>query len=162
MGTRSNRPLVPSMTRIALLALAIGAASADLGTIQRISTLTSICEDCDMTLFGTLNVKVCGGGGGVGGYEPCCSVVNIANFDSGLFQQGQLDDFTGQELEDCNNYSLSQLSNPSDLDVTVYHEGSDGAQLDWIEISTNTMTVQCRLGMFMDGFSNQKGLCQLN
>merc|ERR1711910_13290 len=161
-GTRSNRPLVPSMTRIALLALAIGAASANLGTIQRISTLTSICEDCDMTLFGTINVKVCGGGGGVGGYEPCCSVVNIANFDSGLFQQGQLDDFTGQELEDCNNYSLSQLSNPSDLDVTVYHEGSDGAQLDWIEISTNTMTVQCTLGMFMDGFSNQKGLCQLN
>merc|ERR1712038_1240667 len=162
MGTRSNRPLVPSMTRIALLALAIGAASANLGTIQRISTLTSICEDCDMTLFGTINVKVCGGGGGVGGYEPCCSVVNIANFDSGLFQQGQLDDFTGKALETCDNYSLSQLNNPSDLDVTVYHEGSDGAQLDWIEISTNTMTVQCTLGMFMDGFSNQKGLCQLN
>jgi len=149
------------MIAIALLSLAIGIASADLGTIQRISTLTSICDDCDMTLFGTINVKVCGGGGGVGGYEPCCSVVNIANFDSGLFQQGKIDDFTGSELEDCDNYSLSQVSDPSALDVTVYHEGSDGGQFDWIEISTNTMTVQCRLGMFLDGFSNQKGLCQL-
>merc|ERR1711990_1240789 len=112
----SNRPLVPNMIRIALLALlAIDVAIADLGTIQRISTLTSICNDCDMTLFGTINVKVCGGGGGVGGYEPCCSVVNIANFDSGLFQQGQLDEFTGKALETCDNFSLSQLNNPSDL-----------------------------------------------
>jgi len=150
------------MIRIALLSLAMGVAIADLGTIQRISTLTSICHDCDMTLFGTINVKVCGGGGGVGGYEPCCSVVNIANFDSGLFQQGQLDEFTGKALETCDNFSLSQLNNPSDLDVTVYHEGSDGAQLDWIEISTNAMTARCGLGMFMDGFSSQKGLCQLN
>merc|ERR1712113_288170 len=101
--------LVPTMIAIALLSFAIGIASADLGTIQRISTLTSICDDCDMTLFGTINVKVCGGGGGVGGYEPCCSVVNIANFDSGLFQQGKIDDFTGSELEDCDNYSLSQV-----------------------------------------------------
>ena len=31
---------------------ASGGAMADLGTIQRISTLTSICDDCDMTLFG--------------------------------------------------------------------------------------------------------------
>merc|ERR1712032_1160752 len=110
-----NRSLVPNMIRIALLTFAIGAAMGDLGTIQRMSTLTSICDDCDMTLFGTINVKVCGGGGGVGGYEPCCSVVNIANFDSGLFQQGQLDDFTGQALEDCDNYSLSQV----DIIITI-------------------------------------------
>ena len=27
-----------------------------------------------------------------------------------------------------------QVSDPSALDVTVYHEGSDGGQFDWIEV----------------------------
>ena len=33
----------------------------------------------------------------------------------------------------CVNY-CQQVSDPSALDVTVYHEGSDGGQFDWIEV----------------------------
>ena len=35
------------------------------------------------------------------------------------------------------NYQINccqQVSDPSALDVTVYHEGSDGGQFDWIEV----------------------------
>jgi hypothetical protein len=32
------------------------------------------------------------------------------------------------------------------IDVTVYHEGSDGGQFDWIEIFTTTQKVRCYLG----------------
>merc|ERR1712226_1243814 len=91
---------------------------------------------------------------------PCCSIVNMAGFKEGFFTEGQIDDFSGDDmLEDCYNYSLSQLSNPADLDITVYHEGSDGGALDWIEVSTNKATIRCTLGAFLDGFSNQKGYC---
>jgi len=128
----------------------------DLGTIQRVSTLTSTCQDCGMTILGQVNVKICGGAPG----WPCCSIVNMAGFKEGFFTEGQIDDFSGDDmLEDCYNYSLSQLSNPADLDITVYHEGSDGGALDWIEVSTNKATVRCTLGAFLDGFSNQKGYC---
>ena len=35
---------------------------------------------------------------------------------------------------------------PTNSDVTVYHEGSDGGQFDWIEIFTTTQKVRCYLG----------------
>eukprot|EP00091_Calanus_sinicus_P022020 TRINITY_DN6792_c0_g1_i2.p1 TRINITY_DN6792_c0_g1~~TRINITY_DN6792_c0_g1_i2.p1 ORF type:complete len:125 (-),score=35.30 TRINITY_DN6792_c0_g1_i2:114-488(-) len=106
-----------------LLSLAgLGQALAGMGTIQRISILTSDCENCGMTLLGQVNLKICGGAP-----EPCCSVVNIGNFDSGNFNEGVIDDYTGgHELESCFNYNLSLASSASDLSLTVYHEGSDG------------------------------------
>jgi len=146
------------MIRVAVLSLALGLAYGGLGKIQKISTLTSICEDCDMTLLGQVNVKVCGGVPG----SSCCSVVNIGDFDNGRFNQGVIDDFAGKhQLEDCYNYDLAKVSSPADLNVTVYHEGSDGGQLDWIEVHTESKTVRCYLGVWMDSFSHVKGQCQL-
>jgi len=144
------------MIRLLLLSLFIGLSYAGLGTIQRISTLTSVCEDCDMTLLGQVNVKVCGGLP-----ERCCSVVNIGDFDSNKFNQGKIDDFEGKyELEDCFNYNLADVPSPGDLKVVVYHEGSDGGQLDWIEVATESEVSRCYLGVWMDSFSSVTAQCQ--
>merc|ERR1711887_174232 len=125
-------------------------AMAGLGTIQRISILTSNCENCDMTLLGQINLKICGGSP-----EPCCSIVNIADFDSEMFNQGQIDNYVGDhQLEDCYNYKLDKISSADQLGLTVYHEGSDGGQLDWIEVTTDNITTRCPLGYWMDSFSS--------
>ena len=87
-------------------------------------------------------MKICGGSP-----EPCCSIVNIADFDSEMFNQGQIDNYVGDhQLEDCFNYKLDKINSSAELDLTVYHEGSDGGQLDWIEVYTDISTTRCPLG----------------
>ena len=89
-------------------------------------------------------MKICGGSP-----EPCCSVVNIADFDSEMFNQGQTDNYVGEnQLEDCFNYNLDKISSEADLGLTIYHEGSDGGQLDWVEIHTDSRHVRCPMGRF--------------
>merc|ERR1719468_1490502 len=127
-------------------------STAGFGTIQRVSILTSDCENCGMTLLGQVNLKICGGVP-----EACCSVVNIGNFDSGMFNEGQIDNYSGGHmLEGCFNYNLSNASSASDMTLTVYHEGSDGGQLDWVEIHTDNRSARCPMGFWLDTFSSMK------
>ena len=101
------------------------------------------CDPCSgMTALGQLNVKVCGGAPG----NSCCAAVNIANFEN--LYEGSVYDFTGEhELEDCFGFSLQKVSTLTDLGLVVYHEGSDGGQLDWIEVATSDgSVVRCTLG----------------
>ena len=32
--------------------------------------------------------------------------------------------------------------------MTLYHEGSDGVQFDWIDIETTTTNIRCNIGTF--------------
>ena len=95
-----------------------------------------------MTALGQLNVKVCGGAPG----NNCRAAVNIANFEN--LYEGSVYDFTGEhELEDCFDFSLQKVSTLTDLGLVVYHEGSDGGQLDCIEVATSDgSVVRCNLG----------------
>merc|ERR1712117_347974 len=123
--------------------------SNGLGTIKRISVRPSECEDCGMTAFGQVNMKICGGVP-----EACCAVVNIANFEQ--LYEGVIYDFTGDKgLEDCFEYSLQRVNTLDQFGMTVYHEGSDGGQFDWVEIETSDSSViKCSLGQFMDDFDS--------
>ena len=89
-------------------------------------------------------MKVCGGGP-----EPCCSVTNIGDFDGDNFHEGAIDEYSGFQLEGCFNYALTNSEGASDLSLTIYHEGSDGGQLDWVEIHTDSHTVTCPSGYFI-------------
>eukprot|EP00091_Calanus_sinicus_P000540 TRINITY_DN10465_c0_g1_i1.p1 TRINITY_DN10465_c0_g1~~TRINITY_DN10465_c0_g1_i1.p1 ORF type:complete len:180 (-),score=43.74 TRINITY_DN10465_c0_g1_i1:128-613(-) len=126
----------------------------EFGTIQRVSILTSACDKCGMTRLGRINLKICGGGP-----EPCCSVTNIGDFNGDGFNEGEIDNYSGNELEGCFNYALSTSDGPSDLSLTVYHEGSDGGQLDWVEVHTNSHSVRCPLGFWLDVFTSIKVAC---
>ena len=146
-----------------------------LGTITRVSLQPSDCENCGMTALGQVrqhwswyhqhhcqychqvNLKICGGSS-----EPCCGIVNIANFDS--LNEGQIYDYTGEhELEDCFKFMLDQVDNIGDFSMTLYHEGSDGGQFDWIEVVTDdTAIIRCDgAGVFLDGFDNYTPTCSL-
>merc|ERR1712223_914891 len=87
--------------------LSLLSTTLGLGTIQKVSLRPSECNNCGMTSLGQLNLKICGGSLP----EVCCSIVNIANF------------------ENVNTIDQFQL--------TVYHEGSDGGQLDYVEVATS-------------------------
>jgi hypothetical protein len=39
----------------------------------------------------------------------------------------------------------------SELSVTVYHEGSDGHQIEYVEVSTNNRVVNCPINKKLDG-----------
>jgi len=120
--------------------------SMSIGFITRISTRPSECNNCGMTPLGQLSFKICGGVP-----EACCAVVDIANGDG--MNEGTTYSFTGEhELLDCFNYSLTRVNTVDQLGLTVYHEGSDGAQMEWVEIETSDKRViKCNLGQWLDG-----------
>jgi len=124
-------------------------SSLGLGTIQKVSLRPSECNNCGMTALGQLNLKICGGSLP----ERCCSIVNVANFDN--INEGIIYDYMGEhELEDCWNYGLQGVDSIQQFQLTVYHEGSDGGQLDYVRVYTSQQTVHCNLGYWLDGFDS--------
>ena len=125
-----------------LLAASLCSPGLGLGTIQKVSLRPSECNNCGMTALGQLNLKICGGSLP----EVCCSIVNIANFEN--INEGIVYDYSGEHmLEDCWNYSLQAVSTIDQFQLTVYHEGSDGGQLDYVEVATSdNMRVHCNMG----------------
>merc|ERR1712241_1294494 len=112
--------------------------------------LVSLLLTVSLTSLGQLNLKICGGSLP----ELCCSIVNIANFEN--INEGIVYDYSGEHmLEDCWNYSLQAVSTIDQFQLTVYHEGSDGGQLDYVEVATSdNMRVHCNLGYWMDEFDS--------
>ena len=141
-----------------LLSLTLFLTCNGIGQIKRISVLPSDCKNCGMTALGQVNMKICGGIP-----DQCCSVVNIANFQS-LHEvttnhqpqsfkllstiQGEVYHFSGEhELEDCFNYFMQRVNTLDEFGLTLYHEGSDGGQFDWVEVETSDNTIiRCILG----------------
>lgn len=128
------------LSKVLVLLLVVGSLHG-LGTITRVSLRPSDCEYCGMTALGQVNLKICGGSS-----EACCGIVNIANFESMV--EGEIYDYTGEhELEDCWGYKLDKVNTVEDFSLTVYHEGSDGGQFDWIEVVTDdTAIIRCDVG----------------
>merc|ERR1712223_1863647 len=150
MGTVSSdkTPVTPNLGMKGLLSLL--STTLGLGTIQKVSLRPSECNNCGMTSLGQLNLKICGGSLP----EVCCSIVNIANFEN--VNEGIVYDYSGEhELEDCWNYSLQAVNTIDQFSLTVYHEGSDGGQLDYVEVATSDNTrVHCNLGYWLDEFDS--------
>merc|ERR1712183_605232 len=112
--------------------------------------LVSLLLTVSLSSLGQLNLKICGGSLP----EVCCSIVNIANFAN--INEGIVYDYSGEhELEDCWNYSLQAVNTIDQFQLTVYHEGSDGGQLDYVEVATSdNRRVHCNLGDWMDEFDS--------
>merc|ERR1712142_161432 len=144
-------PRCPTMKVLVSLLLAVSPSSPGLGlgSIQKVSLRPSECNNCGMTALGQLNLKICGGSLP----ERCCSIVNLANYDN--INEGIIYDYMGEhELEDCWNYSLQGVDSIDQFRLTVYHEGSDGGQLDYVRVTTTQQTVNCNLGYWLDGYDS--------
>jgi len=114
--------------------------SGDLGSLVMFVFRVSDCDGCGAKPGrGHLNIKLCGGSP-----DPCCGVVNIGAASNG-FDEGRIVEYTGSDLADCENYSLDRAS-LENFDMTLYHEGSDDLQLDWVDIETTFTNIRCNIG----------------
>merc|ERR1711951_23722 len=129
----------------------VGWSPRDFGIVERIVFKTSECSECGMS-DSRINVKMCGGA-----TAPCCGIVNVGANSNKAFERGRIDEFSGAEdLEDCSGYHLSGIEVVENFDMTVYHEGADGGQFDWIEVITSSTRVRCNLGFQFEGQSRYK------
>merc|ERR1712038_833056 len=133
MGIKSRS----SRMRTVLVTLAVAIASlhpaTGLGVITRVSMRPSDCDNCGIVGgFGKLAVKICGS-----------------------LPEGAIYDFMGKhELMDCFNFSMQRVNTLDQLGLVVFHEGSDGGQLNWVEMQTSDgALVRCNLGQWMDDYS---------
>ncbi|TRY69945.1 hypothetical protein TCAL_05210 [Tigriopus californicus] len=121
--------------------LTVHLAHGDL--VQAIVTRTNSCINCGMTA-GELSVKVCGNLG-------CCFSPELDN-DNINFLPGSTDSFRGPTiLGECDEYQIGDR-NGGPIRVTLIHSGTDGLQLDSVDIETDERVVTCLVnGQELDG-----------
>merc|ERR1712126_305523 len=104
-------------------------------TIDSLEFRTAQCSQCGMTIFGSIMTKVCGSAG-------CC----VTPWDQGSFQEGGTDIFNGPKLGECENFPFNNDNSPDSIGITLFHQGSDALELDFIAIkSTSGKVYQCQM-----------------
>merc|ERR1711892_189405 len=117
--------------------------------IQTISTHTHSCFTCGMIEEASfLTLKVCGS-------TDCCLSRSLDN-DNINWIPGQTDSYSGRgSLEECAFYEIGNAP----YTVTAFHDGSDGLELDWIEVTTNLRSVRCPVDQKFDDHQFLKFTC---
>merc|ERR1712004_247412 len=92
--------------------------------VEILSLQTAYCDYCDMVFTGTYSVKVCGN-------KDCCYTPWL----TGNFNIGEIDSYTGpSQLGECSEFELMDDTMPLSMSMTVFHQGTDGGQLDNINV----------------------------
>merc|ERR1719471_399255 len=104
-------------------------------TIDSLTFRTAQCSQCGMTVFGSVMTKVCGNVG-------CC----LTPWDQGSFKEGGTDVMSGPKIGECDGFAFNQGNSPDGVGITLFHQGSDALELEFISISTNNGTMyQCQM-----------------
>eukprot|EP00093_Oithona_nana_P001323 01323.XXX_2706_2142_1 [CDS] Oithona nana genome sequencing. len=92
---------------------------------------------------GQLDIKICGD-------VSCCFIQHMDN--SGInFLAGQEDLFEGPaSLLECYEYLISESNGEGPMAISVFHEGSDGLKLEYVEVGTDSRIVHCPIGVKLD------------
>ena len=106
--------------------------------LRQIDVKTGDCEDCGMSQFGDISIKVtsihhpkftknwvlstfqlCGSGP-----LACCITGDLDNAFENDFNQGSLSSFSGNNLGECNGFDMGD--GPIDMSqiMTIYHSGN--------------------------------------
>jgi len=132
-----------------LFALAVSSIQAD--RINMLEIKTSDCDDCGMGHFGELRAEVCNS------MNECCFTSSLDNHFTDDFNQGAVDNFAEHDdLNQCDQFNMNN-SPPTQIRVTLLHEGSDGWKGDWISVHTDRGQYQCQLTKFLDGDDSEDG-----
>eukprot|EP00095_Tigriopus_kingsejongensis_P010511 maker-scaffold45_size475391-snap-gene-1.16 protein:Tk10511 transcript:maker-scaffold45_size475391-snap-gene-1.16-mRNA-1 annotation:"78" len=137
--------------KVILIALALAGLCAG-ENLREIHVATAACSDCGMTALGQLSAKVCGKGSATALGGVCCVAFHL-NTGSNDFEEGNTDIFAGPSaLGECYDFDLGSMTAADNVEMTVYHSGSDGGQFDWIQVLTSENKIyRCQLGQFLDG-----------
>ena len=115
--------------RVVIFVLLMQDVLAFFQKIEEIQYLTADCEDCGMTMFGSIMTKVCGN-------VDCC----VTPWEQGSFHEGGTDVMSGERIGECNEFGFKSDDLDQDIGVTVFHQGSDALMLDSVTITTDQGT----------------------
>ena len=130
------------MKTIFLLALISFVSYAKGETVTAVITKTSSCFTCGMIEdVGQLDIKICGD-------ISCCFIQHLDNGEIN-FEAGTVDRFDGAGgLLECHEFIIGTETGP--MEVTLFHEGTDGIKLDSVSIETTSRTKRCSVGVKLD------------
>ncbi|TRY79342.1 hypothetical protein TCAL_05119 [Tigriopus californicus] len=124
-------------------------AAQEAALVDTVGVVVACCSQCGMTTFGYIATKICGPNG-------CCYTSHLGNVfdDCGAYT------FGGAGIGDCDGFDIGPIDD-SNVQVGLYHGGTDGAQIDSIKFQVvnpnNTAVVQtaeCFFeNVFLDGTS---------
>merc|ERR1719341_1122561 len=90
-------------------------------------------------------------------HTNCCLSRSLDDDGHVDWLPGQTDTFAGEGgLLECSGYEIGAPP----FTVTLFHDGSDGLTLDWIEVSTLQRVQRCNVGTDLDGHAFFKATCQ--
>lgn len=105
------------------ISLALFAINVEAGKIVEMQVKTDTEPDSEMDNGGFLHMAICG-------TTQCCQMINLdTQFND--FQQGAVDSFVGQYLQNCDNFELEDDSLKA---LLVTHRGDDAWNGEWIRI----------------------------
>merc|ERR1740124_1209891 len=99
-----------------------------------------------MGVFGELRMQICNSN------HDCCSTAELDNDFKNDFNDGAVDQFEEHSiLNQCDQFDMRN-SAPATIQMTVFHEGSDGWKGDWVKVYTSSgPTYECLYSAFLDG-----------
>ena len=104
--------------------------------------------------IGQLDIKVCG-------YQHCCFTTHLDNDDTN-FERGDLDVFAGPgAIVQCNEFLISDEPY-GPVEVTVFHEGTDGITLDYVSVRTDIGLLNCPINANLDNGDYFNAKCSMN
>ena len=121
--------------------------------IHKIDVRTADCDDCGMSnTFGALRMQICNA------FKDCCSTSKLDVPFHNDFDEGAIDSFEGSNiLNECNIFDMKN-SSPKLIQMSLYHEGTDGYQADWIQVGTEVGFYKCYFSKFLDGEAFEDGM----
>eukprot|EP00090_Calanus_glacialis_P006408 TRINITY_DN1499_c0_g1_i1.p1 TRINITY_DN1499_c0_g1~~TRINITY_DN1499_c0_g1_i1.p1 ORF type:complete len:142 (+),score=44.53 TRINITY_DN1499_c0_g1_i1:60-485(+) len=116
--------------------------------VQQIKTHTGSCFTCGMVEgVGYVTVQVCGS-------TDCCLSRSLDS-DGINWLPGQTDTFQGDGILECANYEIGSAP----YSISVFHDGTDGLTLSWIEVKTDMRTARCDVDAKLDDHNFVKATC---
>merc|ERR1711874_115870 len=116
--------------------------------VQSIATHTGSCFTCGMVEgAGYVTVQVWGS-------TDCCLSRSLDS-DGINWIFGQTDTFSGEDILECDGYEIGAPP----ISISVFHDGTDGISLDWVEVRTDMRSVRCDLDSKLDDHNFLKASC---
>merc|ERR1712168_1105096 len=140
----------------AVIALIGCGARVSAERVRRGEILTSDCNGCGMsTTFSDLDLRICGLRSGL----KCCTAEEL---DNGVFtdnfQPGVVDSFEGDELGECENFDIGSVSSGADIEMRLFHTGTDGGRFDWVTVTLDSSEkYRCFFEEELDGNGSEVG-----
>merc|ERR1712187_467315 len=139
----------------AVIALMGCGAPVSAERVRRAEILTSDCNGCGMsTTFSDLDLRICGLRSGF----RCCTAEELDTSFTDNFVPGEVYSCEGDDLGECENFDIGSVSSGSDIEMRLFHTGTDGGRFDWVTVTLDSSEkYRCFFEEELDGNDSEVG-----